>query len=193
MISQIIIPARLASTRLAAEAASGRDRQAADSAYLRIGPAGPAAGRNLRGDRSRRDLRAVQAFGGRAEMTDPACRQRHRSRGRSRPPHAGRRHHRQRPGRRARDRRQFDRSGHRTSRLAPRGPDVDAGHAHPQPAAIGRPGLREGRLRRPAAGPCTSAAAPFRGPASGTTPCWRPTRRTSISTWGCTPIAANFS
>ena len=37
---------------VAAEAALGRDRQAADPAYLRIGPAGPAAGRNLRGDRS---------------------------------------------------------------------------------------------------------------------------------------------
>ena len=114
--------------------------------------------------------KAVQAFGGRAEMTDP-----HAASGTDRVAEvarrmAGRRNHRQRPGRRARDRRQFDRSGDRTSRCAPRGPDVDAGHAHPQPAAIGRPGLREGGVRPPGPGPVLQPQPHSAGPRVGRRP-----------------------
>ena len=85
-----------------------------------------------------------------------------------------------------------DRPGHPPAGRAAGGGDGHAGHADPQPAATGRPGLREGGFRRRRAGRCISAAAPSRVPASGTTGCWRPIRRISTSTWGCTPIAAIF-
>ena len=124
-------------------------------------------------------------------MTRARPPQRHRPRRRGRP-QARRRRHRQPAGRRAAHRPGAARPARRTCSSDDRDADM-ATLAVPITAdgAVAQPELRQGGLRRAAAGPCTSAAARSRSSAtaSRTSP---PGRRASCSTSACTPTAATF-
>ena len=192
MISQIIIPARLASTRLPrklllAETGKPLIQHTYESARRARRPAGICVATD-----HEEIYKAVQDFGGRAEMTDPAA-----ASGTDRVAEVARRM----PDADIIVNVQGD-----EPEIA--GSSIDLAiellETHPEApmSTLATPIRSRRQLEDPACvkvvfdasgGPCTSAAARFRGPASGTTPCWRPTRRISISTWGYTPIAANFS
>ena len=157
--SQIVIPARLASTRLPRklllrETGKSLIQHTYEAAQRATRPAGICVATD-----HAEIFDEVRAFGGQVEMTRPRRPQRHRSGGRGRPTNDRRRHHRQRAGRRAGNRRQLDRPGHRAVGREPDGRDEHAGHADPPPPAIEGPGVREGGVRRIRAGRCTSAAA----------------------------------
>ena len=72
----------------------------------------------------------------------------------------------------------------------PDGRDEHAGHADPPPPAVGRPGVREGGVRRSGPGAVFQPQRDSAARGIGTTPCCDPIRRRSTSTSGCMPIAA---
>ena len=122
---------------------------------------------------------AVRGFRRRSADDQPRLRQRHRSRGRGRP--AARPTSTSSSTCKETSRNWPATSIDRVIELLEENPDVvdvDAGHADSQPRSARRSGLRQGGVRRRAAGRCISAAARFRTPASGTTSCWPPIRRT---------------
>ena len=111
--AQIIIPARLASTRLPRKLLLRETgKSLIHHTYEAARRSARAAGVCVATDHAE-IFDEVRSFGGQVEMTRPERPQRHRSRGRGRPADGRRGDHRQRAGRRARNRRHVDRPGHR--------------------------------------------------------------------------------
>ncbi len=190
--SFIVIPARLASTRLprklllreTGKSLIQHTYEAASRATLACGVCVATDHEEI--------LAEVRGFGGQVANDQPHGRQRHRPRGRNRRRSPGHRHLRQRAGRRAGARRRVDRSGHPAAGRQSGDVDVHAGHADSPPRAVRGSGLREGRLRRARPGVVLQPQPDSARPRLGRCAAERPTRRISSSTWASTPIAATF-
>ena len=110
--SYLVIPARLASTRLPRklllrETGKSLIQHTYEAARHARRPSGVCVATD-----HEEIFREVQSFGGQAVMTDPTCPKRHRSGGRGRPGAHGRGYYRQRARRRAGVGRRVDRSGY---------------------------------------------------------------------------------
>ena len=189
--SLIVIPARLASTRLPRklllrETGKTLIQHTYEAACRARRPVG-----RVRRHRSRGDSSRGAALWRRRANDRPELPQRHRPRGRGRPAAARGRHLRQRARRRAGTVRRVDRPRGGIAGSRPDGRHVDLGHADSLHGEAARSGVREGRVRRSRPGDVLQPQPDSVRPAVGRRIAGRPAARISISTWGCTPIAAS--